>query len=224
MPSIYRSPQEVFASHKPKHPLLRSEEVGPLPLSKFKEVSSLEEVRARQLIDIERCQEALDSMHRDVGLRSKKNRERPRQRHNSKTNVKLINFQKCDFVLIRRAVRSKHKIDHIWKGAKRILEVILGLVYDVVDIFGEEPKRERVHAKRMVLYRPNMEDKEVDESLLKYAEYSSSAYEVAVTLRGLRKADRRMETQIEWECVPSTDEWTWEPIEQVREDLPGRVE
>lgn len=33
-----------------------------------------------------------------------------------------------------------------------------------------------------------------------------------------------MKINVEWEGLPHKDDWTWEPINQVREDLPGMVE
>lgn len=134
--SVLRTPQEVFTSHKPKRPLLR-----PLTLSKYGHVKSLVEVRARQVIDIEKCQTALESMQTDVYTRVQKKWEQQRLRHNSRTNVKRINFRKGVF-LVKQAVRSKNKLHQCWKGPKRITKIISD------------------QAIRVVFYRVNDENKE----------------------------------------------------------------
>lgn len=61
VPGVFRTPLEVFTSHRPTRPLLSA-----LPVEKYKDVPTIREVRARQLIDIEVTQGALEGIHRNV--------------------------------------------------------------------------------------------------------------------------------------------------------------
>lgn len=47
---------------------------------------------------------------------------------------------------------------------------------------------------------------------------------MVVALQCIRNAEERMRINVEWDGLPARKDWTWEPIEQVREDLPGMLE
>lgn len=141
----YRKQQQVFTSHKHKPTVSASFTMN------VHKVPWLVDSRAGQLIDIRRCQEALDIIHKDVAARTEKKRE-IRDKYRT------------------RAIRSNHKLGTKWKCPKRIAKVLSDFVHEVVDIFGVEQKREPVHGIIMVLYRPVMEYKVVDESIIKNKE------------------------------------------------------
>lgn len=100
---MYRSSLEVFTSHKPKRPVLRA-----LPI--YRNVSSVNEVRAQQTLDIDGLQSCLNNMHREVKERVDANRQRRVEKHNLQTNVKVFNFRVGDFVLVKKGVKTKHKL------------------------------------------------------------------------------------------------------------------
>lgn len=211
---VYRTPLEVFTAHRPTRPLLAA-----LPVQRYKHVPSLSEARARQLIDIDRTQESLEEMHRNVKGLVSKSRARAVAKHNAKTNVQAANFGKGDFVLVRRAQRKGHKLQFVWRGPRRVTEVKSAWVCEVEDLIHR--KRETVHARRLVFYRAGLEDKEVDPILLRYAEHSETTYQDAKQLCDIRKGAAGIEVLVEWEGLPDKIDLTWEPLGQVTDDLPG---
>lgn len=104
-PGVYRSPLEVFTGHLPTRPLHRA-----LPFDKYKSAKTEDEVRARQLLDVDNMQQALQDLHRDVYARANASRKRQVATHNRRTNIQPVNFTVGDFVLVRRAVSSGHKL------------------------------------------------------------------------------------------------------------------
>lgn len=214
---VYRTPLEVFTSHKPSRPLLRA-----LPFHQYPTVPSLEEARARQLLNIEELQGSLESMHRDVGERVTSERSRVIAKHNLKTNIQPINFTIGDFVLVRRAQDKGHKLSFKWLGPRRIKECKSPLVFVVENLL--TGKQETVHARRLLLYRSNMDGVEVEPALLKVSEHSETQYQTVRSLLDIRGAGRRAEILIEWDGLPDKLDRTWEPAEQVQEDVPDLLE
>lgn len=174
-----------------------------------------------QLISIDETQGALEGMHRDVGGRVSAARARAVAAHNSKTNVQAANFETGDFVLVRRAQKKGHKLQFVWRGPRRIVAVNSGWVYQVEDLVNG--RKETVHASRLVLYRSGLDGKELDSILLRCAEHSETAYQDARALRGIRENDG-IEMLVEWQGLPDEMDLTWEPLQQVYEDLPGFLE
>ena len=66
-----------------------------------------------------------------------------------------------------------------------------------------------------------MEGKEVESSLLKYAEHTETMYQSARALRSIRQTDDSLQALVEWEGLPDSEDLTWEPLLQIYEDLPG---
>ena len=92
----------------------------------------------------------------------------------------------------------------------------------VVDII--HGKREVVHARRLLLYRADMDGKPVDERLLRAAEHTDTVYQYANSIQSIRSRDGHIEVQIEWEGLPEEMDMTWEPLLQVQEDMPQLLE
>lgn len=174
-PGVHRTPLEVYTGHVPTRPLLSA-----LPLERNKNLPSLDEVRARQLVNIDLMQAALEDMHRDVKLRAEKSRQRKVDEHNRKTNVRPVNFNEGDFVLVRRAVTKGHKLQFIWTGPRRIVSVHSDLVYEVEDLL--DSKRSTVHARRLQLYRADMDGKAVNPKLQRAAEHAEATFQDAKAL------------------------------------------
>ena len=215
--TVYRTPLEVFTGHLPVRPLLRA-----IPLVPFMEAMPLDELRARQLIDIDRTQAALVHFHRGVAENAEASRKRMIEKHNARTNVHAADFCVGDFVLVRRAVPGKHKLNFKWVGPRRVTAVQSEWVYQVEDLLKQ--KRAVVHARRLLLYRADMDGKIVSPRLLKAAERSETNYEVAQTIRTLCDREGGLMVQVEWEGLPDSLDFTWEPLERVFEDLPGMLE
>lgn len=163
-------------------------------------------------------------MHRDVKERIEKSRIDSRKYHNSKTNIKPINFTVGDFVLVSSHVKeiSTHKLASRWVGPRRIVSCDSEMVYTIENIITKE--REKVHSRRMLLYRADMQDEIVDPKLMKQAEFSEASVQILKHIHAIRKKNNEYEVQFEWEGLPQTNDWSWEPIDSIREDVPGVLE
>ena len=215
-PGVYRTPQEVFTGHKPRRPLLRA-----LPLSKYPTQKTNDETRTRQVLEVERLQMAMDDMHRKVAETNGIARERAVKRHNMRTNVRATNFIEGDFVLVRTKGSTGHKLQFKWRGPRRITNVVSDLVYEVENLITK--KRETVHARRLQFYRSDFDGKEVSLSLTSATEHLETHYQTAHALQNIRQnsSTGRLEVAVECAGLPDSDDYTWEPVEQINEDLPG---
>lgn len=217
VPGVYRTPMEVFTGHRPSRPLIRA-----LPVSQYRSATTADDLRARVLVGIEEIQEALVDMHREVVGIASASRKRHVAKHNQRTNVQHANFVEGDFVLVRRAQPGVHKVRFVWRGPRRVTQVRSEWVYEVQNLITD--KREIVHARRLHLYRADMDGKEVLPTLLKVAEHSERSYQIADCIRDIREVDGQLQVEVEWEGLPDEKDRTWEPLLQVFEDLPGRLE
>lgn len=136
-----------------------------------------------------------DNVHNELTPNVHKSRKLQILRHNLKTNVKSVSFRLGDYVLVKSALRNEHMLSLRWREPRSITKVISDLVYEVADIFSMPPKRERIHARRMILYRASMKDKEVSQKLIECAEFSISTYEIAVSLSCIKNGRRQNEDQ-----------------------------
>lgn len=109
-------------------------------------------------------------MHREVTEISTAARSLQVERHNKRTNLRRANFSKGDFVLVRRAQPGGQKLKFVWRGPRRITEALTEWVYEVQNNITD--KREVVHARRLHLYRTDMDGQEVLPALLRAAEHS----------------------------------------------------
>lgn len=216
VPNVYRSPLEVFTGQRPIRPLLRA-----LPMTVHRQ-RTLDELRARQLINTDKMQDALSAMHKEVEGLTSASRKRQVERHNRKTNTCSASFIVGDFVLVRRAMPGAHKLNFTWKGPYRIVAVRSQWVYEIESLL--ETKKEVVHARRLHLYRSDMDGKQVHPKLLQAAEHYESRYETAEALKGIRDRDGNIEVLVEWSGLPDESDFTWEPIARIFEDLPGMLE
>ena len=217
IPGVYRSPLEVFTGHRPVRPLLRA-----LPVGKYRMARTTDEIHARVLLNIDQIQDALSQMHREANDISTAARKRQVERHNRRTNVHNINFSKGDFVLVRHTQPGGHKLSFLWRGPRRITDARSDWVYEVQNLITR--KREVVHARRMHLYRPDMDGRNVSPALLKLAEHSEACYQIAEDIRGIREVGGELQVCVEWAGLPDRSDWTWEPLTQVFEDMPGRLQ
>lgn len=163
-PGVHGTLLEVYNGHEPTRTLLSA-----LPYERYKNLWGLDEVRARQLVKIDVTQAALEDMHRDVKQRAESSRKRNVEEHNRKNNVKPVNLHEGDFVLVRRAVSKGHKLQFIWTGLRRIVSVKSDLLYEVKDLL--DSKRAMVHARRLQLYRADMDGKALNPKLQWAAEH-----------------------------------------------------
>ena len=186
------------------------------------EVSSLDEARARQLINIDELAASLDDMHRDTSTLQSRSRQRAIELHNRRTGVTAAKFERVDFVLVRRAVPGKHKLSFQWVGPRRIVEVKSEWVFVVENLL--TAAKHTVHARRLILYRADMDGQPVTPELLSAAQASEATVEIAHALHGIREVRGDLQILVEWEGLPDDVDQTWEPLAQIFEDLPGLLE
>lgn len=125
--------------------------------------------------------------------------------------MRTFNFRKGDFVLVRNVQPGGHKLRFSWREPKRITRVRSDWVYEVQNLFTR--KLEVVHARRLNLYRAEMDEKEVFPSLLTESEQLESNYQIAKRLRDIREVSGTIQIQIEWYGLPDQVDWTWEPLQ-----------
>ena len=103
------------------------------------------------------------------------------QRHNRRSNVQAANFAVGYFVLVRSLCKGGHKLRFKWQlakdleGPRRITRVVADLVYEIQNFFSE--RLETIHAQRLLLWRADMDRKEISPELLKAAEHFESLYQ-----------------------------------------------
>ncbi len=81
--------------------------------SKYSTAKSGDEHRVRQVASIEKTQNVLDEMHKDINEKVTRERARYMIANNQKCGVLPVNFQEGDFVLVRRAQRKGHKLSFV---------------------------------------------------------------------------------------------------------------
>lgn len=118
---------------------------------------------------------------------------------------------------MRRAQEKGHKQSFVWRGPRKILKVNSNWVFEVENLVTK--KREVVHARRLKLYRADMDEVEIDDELISHAEFSETQFEAIKEPKDIRKEDNRIEVLIELEGLPDAQDWTWEPVKNVSQDL-----
>lgn len=193
-----------------------------LPVERYQNAKTDDEVRARQLVDIRELQNALESMHKGVTDRTTLSRRKQVELHNRLTNIQPVNFSVGDFVLVRRATASAHKLGFKWIGPRRIREVKSELVFEVEDLL--HGKTETVHARRLLLYRADLDGENVHEDLLRAAHHTETLYQDANASRSIRKHEENIEVQVEWSGLSGHVDLTWKPLLTFKEDIPEMLE
>jgi len=121
-------------------------------------------------------------------------------------------------VLVRCAQNKGHRLKFQWTGPRRVITVKSDLVFEVENL--ADGKRETVHARRLQLYRADLDGEEVDPNLQRAAEDTEAVYQGARELRAIREKGNQIQIPVEWDGLPDKVDMTWEPVNQVNEDLP----
>ena len=120
--------------------------------------------------------------------------------------------------MVRRATEQGHKLQFKWEGPRRILSTNSELVFKAKSL--SSMTRETMHASRFQLHRADGDCKNVDPTLLSVAAHTETTYQDASLLRYIRLKDRTIEIQVEWEGLLDHVDFTWEPLQNVHEDIP----
>eukprot|EP00171_Calliarthron_tuberculosum_P002687 IDg2687t1 len=192
---VHRTPLEVFTGHLPVRPLLRA-----MPAAQHHTARTAEELHARRLVNIDATQKALAEMHSEVSGLISASRHRQVTAHNKRTNVHSANFCTGDFVLVRHAVGGRHKLAFVWTGPHRVANAKSDHVFVIENLISG--KREAVHARRLQLYRADMDGKPVTQQLLRAISRTETRYETVNALRGIRADGASINIQVEWDGLP----------------------
>ena len=121
-----------------------------------------------------------------------------------------------------RAQREGHKQTFCWMGPRRVIEIFVGLVYDVRNLISHAV--ERVHTSRLMQYRADMDGKCASPELLKHIANSAAHYELVdalVDITGNKKVGIFM--QVMCEIFPERSDWTCHKLKELHEDVPDKV-
>ena len=141
------TPLTAFTQQKPENPLTylftQQEEA--------EAVKTLTMVKARQLMHHEAIAKSISSMHRKVAATANARREEQTRRHNKSTNVRSINFDVGDYVLVGCPQPQKvNKLTVTWSGPAKVIKFIPPLVAQTEDLLSGTLRE--IHVSRMKFY------------------------------------------------------------------------
>lgn len=214
---VMRCPMEVFTGLKASPLIIR-----PLPLRKYMSVKALDEARTMQVINIDRFHQALENIHKEVSDNNTANRSRALKWHNAKTNVTPLNINIGDYVMIRTHAHRNHKLESKWRGPMLVVEAKSTLVFVVKDI--NNGSQQTVHAQRMIPYPISRNATMISEELKQQATYYDTNFHLVQEICDIRERRGEFQVLIRWAGLDEDEDRTWEPIRQIRDDLPGVLE
>lgn len=180
------------------------------------EVRCLEEVRAKQILQLDNVAKALDGMHKEAKELSTKKREAAVKSHNRKTSVCSINFAEGDYVLrgvLQRDRGSKPSLK--WHGPFRVTACHSNYIFEVEDLLSG--KREECHGRRLKFFRNA--DFKVTEELKNYLAFQDDEIFIIKQFDDIRKKSGKIQVLVSWKGF-GDEERDWLDIEMVRENVP----
>ena len=99
------------------------------------------------------------------------------------TNIRRAKFHIGDFLLVRRPQPKGQKLQFLWQGPRRVTSVKSEWVYQVETL--EDGRAELVHARKLTLYRSDMDGCELEPALLAAAKHSAAVLETAKYIRDI---------------------------------------
>ena len=82
---------------------------------------------------------------------------------------------------------------------------------------------ETVHSKRLQFYRAGLDGSLVDPEIISAAEHLEASYQIIEKLCEIRRSGNSFSVRVMWEGLPDTIDHTWEPIQQIQEDVPDML-
>lgn len=212
------TPLQVMTGIVPRRLMLR---VIPddVPSSK---ALTIDRARAEQRADITKLRCSLDDMHKQVKENVDERRKRAIDAHNQATNIQKERFYIGDFVLVRQAEKTRHKLMFRWAGPRRIVDTAGDVVYIVERL--DKSRRERVHSARLTKYCAGLDGEEVPTEVLDLADRTESRYEVLRRIADIGEEDGVIWLRLEWDGLPDERDWTWARLTDVHEDVPEMVQ
>ncbi len=183
---------------------------------------TIDQIKLLRNMHIESTMKALKSMHRDVAATPTRKRKEAVDRHNRKTHVKKVNFDKGDFVLIaRQQGKTGNKLRVNWRGPFQITRVQSEFIFECKEFINK--KHSLVHANRLKFYADSKLN--VTEELLDTIEHNAPHYNTINRLLDLRRnpITGDFEVKAEWKGF-DYEEPDWEPFDILQEDVPEMLE
>jgi hypothetical protein len=178
-PSPHRNniaPVTAFTGLPASTPLLS---ITPNPTSQS---LPLTDIRARQLLEIESLQSAVENVHKQVYDAAQARRDQQRRRQLGKRSVRVVNFALGDFVLVAKSdFRVGEKLTLRWRGPKRVVGVLSDFLFEVEDL--RDGKLSQVHAQRLRFFHDASLN--VTAELIEHVAHNEQGYEV-LALKDLR--------------------------------------
>lgn len=214
---IARSPLEVMTGILPNRQILRILPSGPNHLK----AKNIDHARALQVIHIDESQKALENIHKDVERSVSLRRDSAITAHNKATNIIQPQFTTGEFVLVRRATDRGHKLQFRWFGPCRITAVHSPVVYGVSPLRGG--KTDKVHCARLIRYRDSLLGEPVPQDMLDLADHTETRFEVVEKIIDIGETPDGLFFQVQWEGLPDKQDWTWQSVKELYEDIPDMV-
>lgn len=214
---VARTPLEVMTGIRPNRPVLQITGNGHSHIN----AKTFPLARAAQIMHIDKLQNNLDVLHKEVAIRTQKRRDNTIAAHNRATNIVTPSFCVGDLVLVRRATDRGHKLQFKWCGPRQVTSVHSPLVYGVTPLRGGSP--ERIHCARLLKYKDSLLGTTVHPEILELADRTESRYEVAERIREVGEDGKKLFLRVEWEGLPDERDWTWQPLSELYADIPEMV-
>jgi len=182
-------------------------------------VSSIEEARAKQLMEIERVQKALEEMHRSISGLTSSSRQKRIALHNARTHVRPCNFDVGDYVLwgvLQRGIQRKLSLR--WRGPRRVVRVLSDYLFETEDL--RTHKKVVVHGSRLKFFRNC--DYEVTEECYNQLAYQEGELCVVDKIMDIRLHEGVLQLLVKWKGFDDEDPG-WESFETMKDDVPALV-
>lgn len=104
----------------------------------------------------------------------------------------------------------------------RVIESKSNFVFTVQDITNAE--QHKVHTRRTISYAVTQHDAQASDELLDQTAHFDDKYHLLESITGVRRRKETYEVIIRRAEYETTNKDTWEPVDQIRKDMPGVME
>ena len=204
--TLNSAPRERMANYTPIKVFLQLEPDNPVQI--ILKDGHIKQVDVQLETYMSQAAEAMDQMHKEV--------EQLTRKESPPTGIP-INFTEGDFVLLSSPL-ARRKLQAKWRGPYRVTKLISEQIALVEHIITGE--LQEAHTSRLKLYADS--SLELTADLLQHAETTTYRFEVE-QLKRLRQGENGQEILVSWRGFPESMD-TWEPLDNIREDVPALVE